>query len=373
MAVSLQSDGSADSILQSDTDEKGGPGGSGTSDSGNKGSTKDVAATSPVDDTVGKPRPLPRAVVAVIAGAVSGALTHWLPNAITLGGIPVGDVGPPLVGLQRALEGLSPYGMSLRDGPLAQYPFVTMVILAPLLLVPLVAVAGVFGGLSGAALAWALTSKGQWWRLMMLLSVPFVMSLYSVQWSPLFTAALFWSPLLFLAVVKPQLGLALVFAGHWRRGSVVAAIAIVVVSFVVRPTWLVEWFNSGVLGQYDARVPVLIAPGFLLFGAALLIRSRSGRLLASMALIPQRFWYDQLLLFMVPATWRQMMVLVLTSWMGLWWCLAHGWDPASGWQDLWVWRVVVMSLYLPGLAIAGWQWYSSRSARRQVASASLNS
>ncbi len=364
MALSLQSEGSAHS------EELGN---AGASDTASRVSTEDVAAALPPDDTVGNPRPVPRAVVAVIVGLVSGGLTHWLPNPITLGGIPVGDVGPPLVGLQRALEGLSPYGTSLTGGPLAQYPFVTMVVLAPLLLVPVAAVAGVFGGISGAVFAWALTSRGQWWRLMSLVSVPFLMALYSVQWSPLLTAALAWSPLLFLAVVKPQMGLALVAAGRWRRWPVVAAIAVVAVSFVIRPTWLVEWFSSGVFGQYEARVPMLVAPGFLLIGAALLIRSRSGRLRGSMALIPQRFWYDQLLLFMVPATWRQMFVLVVTSWMGLWWCLARGWDPASGWQELWVWRVVVLSLYLPAMAIAGWQWFSSRSAQRQVTSVSLNS
>ena len=85
-------------------------------------------------------------------------------------------------------------------------------------------------GLSTAAFAWALAAGRAWWRLAALLSVPFLMALYSVQWSPLFTAALLVPALLPLAVVKPQLGLALAAAGRWTWRTVVTAAGIVVAS-----------------------------------------------------------------------------------------------------------------------------------------------
>ncbi len=331
-----------------------------------------VTKTTPDDADPGgrDPQPaaelLPRLTAAVAIGFIAGIITAWLPNAITLGGVPVGDIGPPMVGMQRAIEGSSPYGTTLSSGPTAQYPFTAMVFLAPLLLLPVPLVAPLFAGLSAAILAWVLTAHGQWWRLLTFLSVPFVIALYSVQWSPLFAAALLFPPLLFLAVVKPQLGLVLAAAGQWNRVALGSSAALVALSFLLRPSWPLEWWQSGVMGQFDARVPLLVAPGFLLALSLMFVRTRQGRLLLAMSLVPQRFWYDQLLLFIIPSTWRQMSALLVTSWLGVSWCLANGWDPASGHQPTAIWTVVVVSTYLPALGIVSWQAWRRRALRLAV-------
>lgn len=301
-----------------------------------------------------------RFLAACTLGIVSALITAWLPNAITLGGVPVGDIGMPLMGMQQAIDGNSPYDIALVSGPAAQYPFTTMVVLTPLLMVPVALVAPLFMGLSASVLAWFLTSSGKWWRLQLFLSVPFVMALYSVQWSPLFAAALVCPPLLFLMVVKPQLGLVLAVAGKWNRIPVILMACVVALSFIVRPTWLMEWWQSGILDHYEARIPLLVAPGFLLALGLFFFRNRRGRLLIAMCLVPQRYWYDQFLLFLIPRTWRQMTLLVVTSWLGISWCIAGGWDPASAYQLSEVWTVVVLSTHLPALGIVGWQSWQRR-------------
>jgi len=303
--------------------------------------------------------------VAVAVGVAAAALSTTMRHAITLDGVPVGDIGPPLIGLRLALSGSNPYAIELATAPLAQYPVTTMVVLVPLLLLPVAWVAPTFCGLSTAGLAWALTAGGAWWRLAALLSVPYLMALYSVQWSPLMTAALLAPALLPLAVVKPQLGIALAAGGRWSWRTVAVAAAIVVVSLLVRPRWPLEWWGSGTPGLYDARVPLLVIPGFLLAAAVLFVRSWRGRVVLAMALVPQRFWYDQLLLFVVPSTWRQMMVLLVTSWTGASWCLHTGlWNPRSGTQVPEVWTTVVLTCHLPALALVAWQrWCERRRSR----------
>ena len=304
------------------------------------------------------------AVVAVV-GLGAAALSTTMRHAITLDGVPVGDIGPPLVGLRLALSGSNPYAIELATAPLAQYPVTTMVVLAPLLLLPVAWVAPAFCGLSTAGLAWALTTGGAWWRLAALLSVPYLMAMYSVQWSPLLTAAMLAPALLPLAVVKPQLGIALAAGGRWSWRTIAAALTIVVVSLLVRPGWPLEWWGSGTPGLYDARVPLLVVPGFVLAAAILFVRSWRGRLVLAMALVPQRFWYDQLLLFVVPSTWRQMMALLVTTWIGASWCLYAGvWNPRSGTQVPEVWTAVVLTCHLPALALVAWQWWSQMRRSR---------
>ena len=302
-----------------------------------------------------------RVAVAVVVGIGAAVVSTTMRHAITVDGVPVGDVGPPLIGLRLALSGSNPYALELATAPLAQYPVTTMVVLAPLLLVPLAWVAPLFCGLSTAVFAWALTTDGAWWRLAALLSVPYLMALYSVQWSPLLTTALVVPALLPLAVVKPQLGIALAAAGRWSWRTVAAAAGIVGVSLLVRPRWPLEWLDSGTPGLYDARIPLLVAPGFLLAASVAFVRSRRGRLVVAMALVPQRFWYDQLLLLFVPTTWRQMMVLLVTTWLGASWCLETGiWNPRSGTQVPEVWTVVVLTTHLPAVGVVAWQWWCGR-------------
>ncbi len=291
-------------------------------------------------------------------------MVTFIPPAIYLDGVPVGDVGPPLAGMRRALEGGSPYEVMLRIGPVPQYPFTAMIVVAPLLLLPTRLVPMAFCALATGAFAWSLTRDGHWWRLMALLSAPHLAAIDGVQWAPFATAALLLPALLPVSVVKPQLGLVLAAAGRWTRLSLAATVGLVVMSLLIRPGWPVEWFASGTHRLYQPGIPLLILPGVLLVVAAAFVRSARGRLVLAMAITPQRFIYDQLLLFVVPRTGRQMLFLLVASWAGALAGIHMGWwHPASGEQPLIMWRVTILTHHLPALAILVSEWWRADARR----------
>jgi hypothetical protein len=301
-------------------------------------------------------------LLAVLIGIVAGIAAYAMPHPIRLNGVEVGDLGPPLAGMQSFLHGGSPYEIGLRRGTLSNYPFTAMLIVAPLLLVPLRLAAPIFCGVSAALLGYGALREGKHWRLLLFLSAPFVSSLHSVQWTPLLTAALFIPPLLALVSVKPQIGLVLVAAGRWNRIALAGAAALVLLALIVDPHWPRDWLSHLSLQAYLGRSPLLVVPGFLLAAAALAVRAREGRLLLAQAIPPQRYFYDQLPMLLIPRTAAQMVILVAASWIAPIVSVAlRWWDPASGAQDLRTWSLYVATFYLPALAMV--LWNVRRSAR----------
>lgn len=294
--------------------------------------------------------------IALALGLIVAALALHVPHPIRVAGVAVGDIAPPMLGFERFLHGLSPYGIRVASGVLAAYPFTTMLLLAPLRFVPLPFVAPLFCGLSTAILAFGLLRSGPPWRLLMLLSVPFLAAVHSVQWSPLFTAAILLPPLLPLAVVKPQLGLVVLACGSWTRWTAAAAAGILLLSLILLPAWPLLWLSEGGLGSYEGRSPFSVAFGFVLLLSALLWRTANGRLLLVMSLVAQRYFYDQLLLFLIPRTWRQMVTMIVLSWAAAGIAFGRGWwDPQSGEQEYRTWVAVVGLIYVPALALVAWQ------------------
>lgn len=298
---------------------------------------------------------LSKRLIAALFGLAGGLAGFLMPHPITFQGIGIGDIGPPMFGLLRFLHGGSPYDVSLRAGPLASYPFTTMLVLGPFLAVPVRFVAASFCAIISGLLALAVLRTEDHWRLLVFATPSFVTALHSVQWSPLMTAALLMPSLLPLSVVKPQLGVVLAAAGQWSRKTIAAAALLVLVSLLIFPRWPVEWLSHGSLGTYAGRSPLLVFPGFLLVAAALRWRQRDSRILLSMGIILQRFFYDQLPLFLIPRSWQQMVLLLLTSWSALLISLGkHWWIPSSGDQNRHAWTAVILGFYLPALAISLW-------------------
>ncbi|HEY6136190.1 MAG TPA: hypothetical protein VI670_00330 [Thermoanaerobaculia bacterium] len=292
---------------------------------------------------------------ALLIGIAAGIAAYAMPHPIRLGGVEVGDIGPPLAGMQSFLHGGSPYEIGLRRGTLSNYPFMAMLVVAPLLLVPLWLAAPIFCGVSAALLGYGVLREGKRWRLLLFLSAPFVSSLHSVQWTPLLTAALFIPPLLALFSVKPQVGLALVAAGRWNRVAIVGAAALVLLALLIDPYWPRDWLAHLTPQAYLGRSPLLVVPGFLLAAAALAARAREGRLLLAQAIPPQRYFYDQLPMLLVPRTAAQMVILVAASWIAPAASIAlRWWDPSSGAQDLRSWTLYVATFHLSALAMVLW-------------------
>lgn len=285
--------------------------------------------------------PLLIGVAAALAGAV-------VPHAIRMAGVEVGDIGLPLAGIMRFEAGESPYDLRLRSFAPTLYPFTTMLVLWPLKFVPLRYAVMLFVGVTSAALAFAIVRRGQPWQLLMFLTPAYWSSVVSVQWSPLLTAAILLPPLLPLAVVKPQLGVVLAAAGRWSRGTLLAALAFVAVSLLLRPSWPLEWLRHGNLRTFNGFSPIMVLPGIVLVAGVLAWRMREGRLLLAMSVVVQRYFYDQLPLYLVARTWRQLLLLVGSSWMVV---LLYRPHPMEGMQYLEVWRGLIVLHYLPALGI----------------------
>lgn len=296
-----------------------------------------------------------------LIGVVAAIVAFAVPHPITLHGVGVGDIGPPLVGMAQFLHGGSPYAVALRAGRLATYPFTTMLVLSPLLFVPIRLMAAIFCGLVSFALGEAIRRNGSPWQLLLFATPSYMTALVSVQWSPLLTAALLAPAFLPFAVVKPQIGIVLAAAGRWSRRTVIAAAAIVLLSLAVFPRWPWVWLKQGSLNTYVGRPPLLIGPGLLLLASLYAWRSWRGRCALAMSLVPQRFFYDQLLLFVAPVSVSQMAIMLATSWTTVGVTLAAGWwSPQSGDQHPLAWIAVVLGFHLPAAAIVVWNEWRQR-------------
>ncbi|HSP33075.1 MAG TPA: hypothetical protein VLU46_02035 [Thermoanaerobaculia bacterium] len=294
-----------------------------------------------------------RPLLIALAIGMTAALAAWfMPHPVRLSGADVGDIGLSLAGLSRLHDGGSPYDVRLRGSHPSLYPMTALVLLSPLKLFPLRAAPALFIGVTSFALAYAIGRRGEMWQLLMFASPCYWSAVHSVQWSPLFTAALLLPALLAVAVAKPQLGIVLAAAGTWSKRTLLAAAALVALTFAVRPSWLVEWFRYGNLGTFNGVVPLMVFPGFLLIASAFAWRTPRGRLMLAMAVVPQRYLYDQLPLFVVARTWRQMVTLLATSWATVALAFAFQWvDLASGVQRTEVWRAIVIGLFVPATAM----------------------
>ena len=296
-------------------------------------------------------------------GLAAGVAAYYMPHSIRLRGVPVGDIGLPLVGMAEFIHGGSPYALRLRSTDAALYPFTTMLLLAPLLLIPFKFVAAVFCGVLSALLGFAILRQGPLWRLLIFASPCYLSALHSVQWSPLLVAALLLPPLLPSAVAKPQLGVVLLVAGRWSRTTIAVTAGIVLVSLLIFPQWPLEWLHHGSLGTFNGRSPILVVPGFLLAAAFLLIRTARGRLFIAAAVTLQRYFYDQLPLFLVADSAIQMGILLACSWAVAIASMALGWwQPESGVQDLRTWVALVICLFLPAMAMT---FYNERKVEER--------
>ena len=131
------------------------------------------------------------------------------------------------------------------------YPFPSLFVLAPFALIPLRAAMALFVGCSTALLAWGILAKSPE-RLPMLLGAGFIVASGLGQWTPLVTATLLIPALGFLAVVKPNVGLASV-ADDPSAIRILGGGALLLISLAFQPNWPAEWLAQSAL---DAAAPV---------------------------------------------------------------------------------------------------------------------
>jgi hypothetical protein len=110
------------------------------------------------------------------------------------------------------------------------------------------------------------------------------------------------------------------------------------------PKWPLLWLRQ--TGNYEHFIPILVLPGVLLLLALLRYRQREARLLFLSALMPQRWFFDSFILWLIPQSRREIIWTVFFSWGAGIWRWYH--IPTSFTQ---VGRYTVIFLYLPMLAV----------------------
>ncbi len=275
-----------------------------------------------------------RIAVSGMIGLITGWFCYYLNHTLHQG---AGDFGWSIHLAQRFLAHQNPY-----DTPLEQYPFTAALIAFPFIRLRPDVAAGVFYGLSSALLAFGLT-RGGYHRLLVLLAYPYWVGLVTVQWSAVITAAAFFPLLMPVTMAKPQVGLPVFLTRLGRRG-VAACLVAGLLSLALMPRWPWLWF--GQLGYYQHFFAILVLPGPLILLALWHYRDRDAWLLFITSLMPQRWFFDSFILWLIPQSRWEVLVTVCFSWSAGIWRWYH--QPTSFTQ---VGRWIVLSTYLPMLAI----------------------
>lgn len=209
--------------------------------------------------------------------------------------------------------------------------------------------AATFIGVSSALLTWGITKEG-YGRLAILASVPFFWARMSGQLSALVTASALIPSLGWLAAIKPNIGLAALAYNPSKR-VLIATAFFVSASLAIDPTWPVQWLHA--IGQrtpVNYQAPITIMGGPLLLLSLLRWKRPEARLLLVMAIVPQSLiFYDQLILWLIPKTFKESASLVIISSIG--WLLGTYGATGVGQVPDEYGPVILMTIYLPCLAM----------------------
>lgn len=278
-----------------------------------------------------------RLVVSVVIGCASGwfcfrILTHLHAGAY--------DFNWALYPAREFLAGRNPY-THMPPGAIG-YPMTAVLLALPFTWLPDPLAAGLFFGISSALLALGLTREG-YHRLFVFLAYPYWAGVLTAQWAPLVMAGAFFPVLLALTTMKPQIGLP-VFLTHLSKRGILACTIVVGITFVVMPAWSKYWLAQAV--GYEHFIPIVIFPGPLLLLALLRWRQRGSWLLLLSAMMPQRWFYDAFILWLIPRSRREILYTALFSWgAGIWrWYHVPRTFPEAG-------RWAVIFLYAPMLLV----------------------
>jgi hypothetical protein len=250
----------------------------------------------------------------------------------------------------RALAGdADPYA-AVRSPPwpwTLQYPLPAVVVALPFSIAPLPLARVAFMAVSVGTLAFLLTRRA-WWPLLMLLSGPVLVALWSVQWSILLTAAVLLPPLGAVLAAKPTTALPLV-AAYPSRAALVGGVALTVLAFILEPGWVAGWWSA--LRGAPHQLGLLRPAGVVLLLALLRWRLPEGRQVAAIALVPlSPHLYEAVPLALVARSRGEMLALTLCGTLGL---AAERIWPSTHVPDhsLSRWWIVFCAAYLPALVI----------------------
>jgi hypothetical protein len=242
-----------------------------------------------------------------------------------------------------------PYGV-IRSPPWPwnlQYPLPAVLVALPFSVLPLTLARAAFMGVSAGLLAYGV-ARSAWWPLIGLAGGQMFFALQSVQWTPLFAAAVLIPALQVLWAVKPTTGLTL-FAAYPNWRTVLSGALLVALSFLAWPHWMDGWLAAARIAPHR---PAILRPGGVLLLLALLRwRLPEGRQLAVLAFMPlSPHLYEALPLMLAARSRRELLVLAVCGTIGL---AAGAVTPHTVGPDHGPipWAVVFLTGYLPALVV----------------------
>jgi hypothetical protein len=260
------------------------------------------------------------------------------------------DLGWPFNAARDLLAQRDPYRHPV-SSLLIPYPLTAAILVLPWALLPGNLGLIIFFGGASALLAYGLIRDGNYWRLLVFLSPCYLMTINFKQWSPLFMAIFFFPILAPMLLAKPTLAMPVALSIRWTPARLLSVLSVGLISLLVMPSWPWRWLAQ--VGSYGGFIPMFspLAPLFLV--AALFWRNAQARLFLLLTLTPQHFFfYDQLLLWMLPQTRRQMLLLNVTSWVAF----LYVYTSQSATFTFWDSGPFILGLiYLPALLIVLWQ------------------
>jgi hypothetical protein len=212
----------------------------------------------------------------------------------------------------------------------------------------------IFVALSTAALVFAMTRLG-WHLMLILLTDSYLAAAKLGQWTTLLTAGVFLPWISFFVLVKPQTSLP-VLAGATSKKTLLWAfsggIGLLALSLVLEPDWPMKWITE-VRAAENMEPPIIRLGGFLVLLLLVRWRRPESWLVMVLAAIPQSWgWYGALPLFLIPATFGEMIFLVGFATLGSYFGALVMPKP-EGAQEFfaWVGSLIVWTVYLPAVAI----------------------
>jgi hypothetical protein len=263
-----------------------------------------------ISDFVKNSSPSRNLAIAGAIGILSSSLCWVFLHHYNLGGA---DFNWAHHAARVLLSGQNPYA----NTPHGSIPYPLPAVIAALPFTPLAPeIAGaLFFGISSAFLALGIVREDPM-RLLIFLAYPYWSALITAQWTPLIMCGAFFPLASALFVAKPQTGLPIALT-HLSRPSLLAAGAFLLVSLLLRPHWPWEWISQA--KGYIYFVPLLVIPGPLLAFSLWRWRDRDARLIFLASVVPQRWFYDSFILWLIPKTRRSIIATVACSWVsGIW-------------------------------------------------------
>jgi hypothetical protein len=282
-------------------------------------------------------RPFRNFAVAAAIGVASGTLCWGFLHHFQLGGA---DFNWSHRAARALLSGENPYANT--PAGIVPYPLPAALAALPFAPLPPEIAGALFFGISSGLLALGLIRQHPQ-RLLIFLAYPYWAALMTAQWIPLIMCTAFFPFAFAFCVAKPQMGTPVALT-HLSRTGLLSAAAFLFASFALRPNWPMEWIPQ--LHGYQHFVPLLVVPGPLLALSLWRWRDRDARLLFLCCVVPQRWFYDSFLLWLVPKTRRSILATVACSWVVGFWRWYH--FPHTIQQ---VGRWCVLGFYLPMLIV----------------------